>query len=83
MAVTRPPSYNSLKCCHCPDNVTVALAAAAEAPVAKVDGPGVELRVLGGTPVAAGGKIREHAIVDTPLKDIADTNIVWVGTTAL
>jgi len=59
-----PLSVFCRKCCHCPDNVTAVLDAAAEGPVAKEDEPGVALRVLGGTPVVAGGDCAYYLVLN-------------------
>lgn len=79
----RQKTQHELKCCNCPNNVTVVLADVAEEATAEVHGPAVVLAALGTAPIPTGRKVTKDTFVNSSLEDIANLIVILVCATFL
>ena len=79
----RQKTQHELKCCNCPNNATVVLAAADEAAIAEVHVPTDELAALGTAPIPTGSKVTKDTFINSGLEDVANLIIVFISTAFL
>ena len=79
----RQKTQHELKCCNCPNNATVALAAADEEAIVEVHVPAVVLAVLGTAPIPTGSKVTKDTFINSGLENIANLIVVLISTAFL
>ena len=80
----RQKTQHELKCCNCPNNATVVLAAVvAEAAIVEVHVPAAALAVLGTAPTPTGSKVTKDTFINSGLENIANLIVVLISTAFL
>ena len=79
----RQKTQHELKCCNCPNNVTVALVVVAEVAIAEAHVPAVDLAVLGTAPTPTGSKVTKDTFINSGLENIANLIVVLISTAFL